>query len=87
MIKPKIYHFVLWFRRAISSDDAEAVAAILAKKPDLASGPEAAIEAAAGGSERVLGLLLERGASAGHDGSGFTPLMAAASASSGAAVG
>ena len=63
------------------------MAAILAKKPDLASGPEAAIEAAAGGSERVLGLLLERGASAGHDGSGFTPLMAAASASSGAAVG
>ena len=74
----------LEFRRAVASDDAEAVAALLEKKPALASGPDPAIEAAGEGSERVLGLLLGRGASVGHDGSGFTPLMAAASASSGA---
>ena len=71
-------------RRALASDDVEAVAAHLEKKPALASGPDPAIEAAREGSERVLGLLLKRGASLGHDGSGFTPLMAAASASSGA---
>ena len=74
----------LEFRRAVTSDDAEAVVAILEKKPALASGPDPAIEAAVEGSERVLGLLLERGASFGHDASGFTALMAAASASSGA---